>query len=274
MRVEFLSDHVGTLLDEAKQQRRTVLDDEAAGWTGLYEAGAALESARRQKPLWRRALSLSSAEEKSASELLQQAQRQIDQSGARRQVADQQFQRTAAGARAENNLAAGLSSLSDQWILLRGYKNRGGETDSVLLGPKGLWAVEVKSSRGCLSVDGDRWTLEKLDKRGRVVEQKPAQDNGGRSWGRQVTEVAQGLAAWLDRNRCEVRVHTAVLVLNERATIGRCHQPGVDLIGTRPEHLLKAVDDRGAPIGSDQREKILELIRRDHRHHNTRRAKR
>ena len=50
-----------------------------------------------------------------------------------------------AGIAGEQLVATELGrALDDDWTLLRGYRNRRGEIDHLLLGPKGLFAIEVK----------------------------------------------------------------------------------------------------------------------------------
>ena len=48
-------------------------------------------------------------------------------------------------------------ALDDGWTLLRGYRNRRGEIDQLLLGSRGLFAIEVKNLNATVHVDGDRW---------------------------------------------------------------------------------------------------------------------
>ncbi len=51
-----------------------------------------------------------------------------------------------AGIAGEQLVATELGrALNDDWTLLRGYRNRRGEIDHLLLGPKGLFAIEVKN---------------------------------------------------------------------------------------------------------------------------------
>src|ERR1041384_8370166 len=56
----------------------------------------------------------------------------------------QQLARQQAGVAAEDQVTAYLGVLSDEWTLLRGYANRRGELDHLLVGPRGVWAIEVK----------------------------------------------------------------------------------------------------------------------------------
>ncbi len=180
----------------------------------------------------------------------------------------------AAGIAGEYSVARGLSGLPDDWTLLRGYRNRRGETDHVLVGPSGVWAIEVKLRRARLHVDGERWWIEKLDKYGNIVGTEPAVDGGGRTWARQVTDVAQDFAAWLARNQHAVRVHTGVLIMHPQAQLGRCAELGVDLLGNQAAHLIQALQRQTAELDPQACGQIVDLIRRDHQHHHNRRKQR
>jgi hypothetical protein len=70
--------------------------------------------------------------------------------------------RIRAGIAGEQLVATELGrALDDDWTLLRGYRNRRGEIDHLLLGPKGLFAIEVKNVNATVSIDGDRWRADK-----------------------------------------------------------------------------------------------------------------
>jgi hypothetical protein len=87
-----------------------------------------------------------------------------------------------AGIAGEQLVATELGrALDDDWTLLRGYRNRRGEIDQLLLGPRGLFAVEVKNLNATVHVDGDRWRADKYDNYGNLVEQRPIADRMGRS---------------------------------------------------------------------------------------------
>src|ERR1700678_816619 len=50
-----------------------------------------------------------------------------------------------AGAEGEREVHAALDgALDESWTLFKGYRNRGGEIDYLLIGPTGLCAIEVK----------------------------------------------------------------------------------------------------------------------------------
>jgi hypothetical protein len=68
-----------------------------------------------------------------------------------------------AGIEGEQLVAAGLGSvLDDDWTLIRGYRNRGGEIDHLLLGPRGLIAIEGKHRNATVHCTGDHWRYIKF----------------------------------------------------------------------------------------------------------------
>lgn len=272
MRIQVLSDHGGEQFDRTVQQLHDVELDIGRWRQSIRHLKGDLKARRRAKSWWRRLLRISTAEERKASLRLYQARMELEAATGRHRYIDGRAHQQAAGRSGEDELARGLAALDDSWVMLRGYRNRRGETDMVLVGPGGVWAVEVKLRRVRLHVRGEQWWYEKLDAYGNVVETGSAVDGGGRSWARQVTDVADDLAAWLGRNGHPVPVRTAVMVMHERAAIGSCDQVTVHVVGTHPAHLLRAIDQFATPLDPGAREEIVALIQRDHRFHNQRRG--
>lgn len=271
MRVEVLSDHGGQQLQQSAQRLQAAEADLAA-WQGGYRlASDELQQARRSKGFFKRMFAVRTAEEQQALARTQGAWQEVVRADQGRQQVQNQVQQRAAGVWGEDALAWGLSGLTAEWLMLRGYRNRRGETDHVLVGPLGVWAVEVKLRRVRLNAVGDQWWFEKLDRWGNVVETGWAVDGGGRSWARQVNDIAGDLQAWLVRNHHQVVVRTAVMLMHERAHLGRCEDLTVDLVGTHPAHLLDAIADRRSPLTPDACQDIARLIRRDHHFHSNRR---
>jgi hypothetical protein len=257
MRVEMLSDHGGALLRGSRDRLRGAV----AAWQLEYRQAWA--HVHRAKSLWHRVRGTALAGEHPAE----------SPGGSWQEVLLAEQERAeapAAGGWGEDPLTAALGVLPDEWVMLRGYRNRRGETDHVLVGPQGIWAVAVKRRRIRLHAVGDRWWWEKLDAHGRSVETGWAVD-GGRSWARQVNDIADDLAAWLRRNRHDVPVRTAVVLLHEQAQLGRCQDPTVSLVGTEPTHLLEALARYAAPLAAPE---IADLVRRDHAFHQRRRDRR
>jgi hypothetical protein len=270
MRVEILSDHGGALLRGSRDRLRGAV----AAWQLEYrQAWAHVRAVHRAKSWWRRLHGALPAGDQPA----------VPHRGSWQEVLLHEHQQprapvrppdplphAAAGGWGEDPLTVALGVLPDDWVMLRGYRNRRGETDHVLVGPQGIWAVAVKRRRIRLHAVGDRWWWEKLDARGRSVETGWAVD-GGRSWARQVNDIADDLAAWLRRNRHDVPVRTAVVLLHEQAQLGRCQDPTVSLVGTEPTHLLEALARYAAPLAAAE---IADLVRRDHAFHQHRRDRR
>ncbi|MEL7156827.1 MAG: nuclease-related domain-containing protein [Actinomycetota bacterium] len=261
------------MLAATERSRSEAVFEEGVWQTRHRKARAERQLARARRPRWRRLLALSSDDERLALQAMDEAQFRIEEARLTQQQLERVVHQQEAGIRGEQALADGLAELSDDWTMLRGYRNGRGEADSVLVGPLGLWAVEVKNRNVRLNVDGDRLWCERLDRWGNVVGSDDATDRSGRTWARQVTDVADDLARWLRRRDHEVPIRTAVMVLNQRATLGMVNNPPVDLVGTDSRHLLEAIQRSPTVIGPTARQTIVELIRRDHRHHHRRRRR-
>ncbi len=176
-----------------------------------------------------------------------------------------------AGIAGEDAMCAALRFLPDDWLLFRGYANRRGEVDLLLVGPDGVWAIEVKSRGVRVHVDGDRWSFEKI-RYDNVVESGVLQDRGGRGWGRQVGEVAQELERFLASRGQRVGVRTAVVLLHPAAELGICRDLRVTVFSVGTQYLIERL--RVEPQALDRRtcDAVARLVRRDHAFHVARRA--
>jgi hypothetical protein len=186
---------------------------------------------------------------------------------------DHQRAQHAAGVSAEEQMTAALHGLSDDWRLFRGYANGRGEVDHLLVGPGGVWAIEVKNRNARVHIDGDRWSYEKFDKYGNLVQQGPLVDRRGRSWGRQVSEIARELETFLARREHPVAVNTAVVLMHNRGSLGSHRDVQVSLFTVGTAALLERL--HGDPPVLDQltRDAVAKLVRHDHAHHAKRRAR-
>ncbi|MFI1919310.1 nuclease-related domain-containing protein [Nocardia sp. NPDC020380] len=272
MLVKVLSDHGRDQLQVAGQQLENASMNHAA-WQSYYDQACdELLAARRAKPLWRRMLALSSVQERDAQDRVDGATRQVALSESNAQDAYNRVQQQNAGVYGEELLAWGLSGLANEWVLLRGYRNRRGETDGVLVGPQGVWAIEVKRRRVQLHAVGDQWWYRRLSARGQVYESEWAVDSAGRSWPRQVNDIASDLEGWLHRNGHRIRVRTAVMLMHEQAQIVESASSAVDFVGTDPALLIEViVQIPPTPLDQDACTDIARLIERDHRFHASRR---
>lgn len=159
--------------------------------------------------------------------------------------------------------------------MLRGYRNRRGETDHVLVGRAGVWAVEVKRRRVLLHAVGDQWWFQKISAQGRVCESEWAVDGAGRSRPRQVGNIAHDLAIWLQRQGHHVEVRTAVMLMHEHTQLVKCVTPAVNFVGSDPWQLTDtSLSGLATPLSQITCEDIVALVERDHHFHASRRRAR
>lgn len=278
MRVEHLSTYAADQLTETRRAHHAAQTSQAEAEIAAMEAEARVQAARASKSLWRRALRMASAEERAAEADHQAAGRQAVEAASATEAATIRVSQRSKGERGEQALVAALAgALSDDWVAFTGYLTKKGEADLVLVGPDGVWVIEVKNRRVRLYVAGpDRWYFDKLSSSGRAQGQEQARDRGGRGrvWGQQASEAAGALWWWLDRQGQAVPVRTAVVLMDEMAEVVLHGEPGVDLVTARVPDLLVTLRVRSTPLAAAQRRSIESLIRRDHSHTERLRAER
>jgi Nuclease-related domain len=176
-----------------------------------------------------------------------------------------------AGIAGEQLVAAELGrALGDDWTLLRGYRNRRGEIDHLLLGPGGLFAIEVKNINATVHIDGDRWQADKYDNYGHLVEQRLIADRKGRSPSEQLNEPAAELERFLLARGQPVTVQRVVVLAHKRSRLGPRHHPTVH-VGTSTGYVLSLVNEAGSTLGEQKRAEVQRLIRRHHEFNDRRR---
>ncbi|SUA78085.1 Nuclease-related domain [Nocardia otitidiscaviarum] len=273
MRIMVLSDHIGEQLRLSEQQLDETAANQAA-WHSYYaQAQTEWETAKRAKPFWKRILAVPTEAEEAAQHHVGQAAQQVAWADYSTQQAYGRMRQHGAGAYGEDLLAWSLSALSDAWVMLRGYRNRRGETDSVLIGPDGVWAIEVKRRRVLLHAVGDQWWFQNISARGNLYESEWAVDGGGRSWPQQVGQIAHELEAWLTRQGHQIAVHTAVMLMHEHAQLVEVANPAVDFVGTHPHLLLNTIRHLSSHLTPGDCAEIARLVERDHRFHANRRRR-
>ncbi len=163
--------------------------------------------------------------------------------------------------------------LGDDWVLMRGYCNRRGEIDHLLLGPPGLVAIESKHLNATVHCEGDSWRFEKFDKYGNLVARGSLSDRGGRSPSVQLNEPADLLEQFLRTRGAAVSILRVVLLTHPSSRRGRCRHPSVH-VATSALALAGQLNDMPPVFGAAHRARIEELIARDHRYHEARRPPR
>ncbi len=178
-----------------------------------------------------------------------------------------------AGIAGEQQVAVELGrALDDEWTLLRGYRNRRGEIDHLLLGPQGLFAIEVKNLNATVHVDGDRWRADKYDNYGNLVEQRTIADRTGRSPSAQLNEPADDLERFLRERGRPVAIQRVVILVHRRSRIGT--DPNARnltvRVATSPDYLLTLINGASGqkPLTDKQRTGIRRLIQQDHALHD------
>jgi hypothetical protein len=180
----------------------------------------------------------------------------------------------AAGVRGENLVAGELASqFDDEWTLLRGYRNRRGEIDQLLLGPAGIVAIEIKHRNATISCDGDEWSFEKYDRYGNCVERGRVVDRGGRSPSRQLNESADQLHEFLRRRGQSLTIERVVVLTHPRSALGSCEGNTVH-ITTDSGYIATLLNGSGPTLDPTRRAEIERLIVQDHAYHEKNRSRR
>lgn len=200
------------------------------------------------------------------------AQRQVSRpAAAQRSAADQEAILTA-GITGEHIVAADLGAvLGDEWTLLHGYRNRRGEIDHILLGPRGLFTIEVKYRNATVDVDGDQWWFCKYDHYGNMVEQGWITDRRGRSPSVQLNEPTAELEQFLRSRDHPVRARRVVILTHPRSALGHCRNVTVDLVTTSASRLVGLLGESPAVLGTAQVFELHKLIVHDHQFNQRRR---
>jgi Nuclease-related domain len=180
-------------------------------------------------------------------------------------------ERLAAGVAGEQQVVTEFGhALGDDWVLLRGYCNRRGEIDHLLIGPPGVVAIESKHLNATVHCDGDSWRFEKFDRFGNLVEHGSISDRGGRSPSVQLNEPADLLEEFLRTRGGTTSILRVVLLTHPSSRRGRCKHPSVH-VATSALTLARQFNDMPPVLGAAQRARLEELIARDHRYHEAHR---
>lgn len=170
------------------------------------------------------------------------------------------------GSEGEQLVQTKLSALSNDFVLLCGYKNRNGEIDQVLVGPHGIICIEVKHVNGRISCNGDSWWRDKFDKFDNLVEKNvPIRDRGGRGPSLQVNAAAQVLQNFIEKRTGIKHVFRAVVFSHESSVLNDVKSHTVDVVTDLKKFhipdLIKWMASNCPPIKVDD---VVALMRQDH----------
>lgn len=270
MRTVELSNHPGDMLNEASQRRQTAdkrahsrYDDAVIQHQARVQTARVKRDRARQHHQWWAWLRLAFS--------VWTEKRRAPRPPSRSTEPTDTEERIRAGIAGEQLVATELGrALTDDWTLLRGYRNRRGEIDHLLLGPRGLWAIEVKNINATIHIDGDRWRADKYDNYGNLVEQRSIEDRKGRSPSEQLNEPADELERFLRERGQRVTVQRVVVLTHKKSRVGPRRHPTVH-VGTSTAYLLSLITKTDNTFGDRQRTDVQRLIRRDHDFNDRRR---
>jgi hypothetical protein len=263
MRTEVLSEHPDVMLEDAERERRHGVTEQVALVESLREERGQARSEGRWLTWLRLALAVSGAKREARRKHLFSA------------LPTAREQAIRAGRNAERRVADQLNeALDDEWILLRGYCNSRGEIDALLLGPRGLFAIEEKYRSVRVFIRGDEWIAQQIGKRGQSFGARfPIRDGKGRSPSEQVKEPTAELSRWLSTNKRGTPITPVVLLSHPGARIGTLEHPTVR-VERSVSRLLALIERSKYTLDAGRRVDIERLIRRDHEFHKTRRPPR
>jgi hypothetical protein len=172
------------------------------------------------------------------------------------------------GIKGEREVADVLrGALDDAWALVKGYRNRRGEIDYLLLGPGGLFAIEVKYVNGTFAITRERWRYIRYDNYGNQVGEGFLQDARRRPPNVQLAEPLATLEHFLASRGQPTRMRPVVLLNHPKARVSHCAADvGVEVLTSTAalRDLVRASDEQ---ISARKLADIERLVVRDHHFH-------
>jgi hypothetical protein len=176
-------------------------------------------------------------------------------------------QKRQAGAEGEQRLAAELITTlpGAAWMLIKGYQNRKGAIDYLLIGPAGVVAIECQHLSGTIICTQDRWIRQKYDPAGVPVTQVPIVDRTGRSPSQQLNERATYLMECLSKKGAACAMTTAVILTHQDVRLGVVESPTVQivLLGKLQPFLWEMCRTASSSISVQH---IVEFVKEDYRY--------
>jgi len=172
----------------------------------------------------------------------------------------------ASGNEGERRVADYLSKLPDDWILISGYRNAKGEIDQILLGPRGIFAIEIKNIKGLFHCDGDRWWYDKYDVYGNLVEtKKPLADKHRRGPSKQLNDSADQLQSFLAKRVNVSHVHRVLVLAHDSSRLGNLRNITVDTVATiNSLDLDRLFSLSSISLNSQAVERVSQAIKKHH----------
>jgi hypothetical protein len=164
-------------------------------------------------------------------------------------------------------------AFDDHWVALCGYRNRRGEIDQLLVGPGGIFAIEIKYRNAKVHCDGDNWSFEKYDRYGNCVEEGWITDRRGRSPSVQLNEPVRELEEFLARRGQSASVTPIVLLTHPYSQLGSTRDLTV-YVSTDASYVSQLAAAAPHAFDLTRCAAIEQLIVHDHVFHERRRRSR
>ncbi len=153
----------------------------------------------------------------------------------------------------------------------RGTATGAGEIDYLLLGPGGLFAIEVKYVNGTFAITRERWRYVRYDNYGNQVGEGLLQDARRRPPNVQLAEPLAMLEHFLASRGQPARLRPVVLLNHPKARVSQCATDvGVEVLTSTAalRDLVRAADEQ---VSARKLADIERLVVRDHHFHEERR---
>ena len=176
-------------------------------------------------------------------------------------------QKRQAEAEGEQRLATELMTIlpGAAWTLIKGYQNRKGEIDYLLIGPAGVLAFECTHLSGTIMCTRDRWVRQKYDPHGAPTTQVPILDGTGRSPSQQLNESTTCLMECLSRKDAGCAITRAVILTHPDVRLGTVEAPTIQIVLlNKVQPFLWEMCRTASSSISTQR--IVEFVKEDHRY--------
>jgi hypothetical protein len=156
--------------------------------------------------------------------------------------------------------------LGDDWIMFYGYRNASGPIGQLLLGPRGLIAMNSYCIDAEVHCRGDKWHAEKAIKGETRKRELSLNDERGRSPSTELNQAADTLEKFLHAAGVQLSVQRVVLLNHSMGSEGERHRPTVQVFASAQDFLawvnkLPKILDRG------QKRQLQELIAGGDHHH-------
>lgn len=176
-------------------------------------------------------------------------------------------QKRQARAEGEQRLAAELMTMlpGAAWTLMKGYQNRKGQIDYLVIGPAGVLALECTHLSGTIICTQDRWVRQKYDPHGAPATKVPILDGAGRSPSQYLNEAATSLMESLSRKDAGCEITKAVILTHPDVRLGAvdASTAQIVLLSKVQPFLWEMCRTTASSIPT---QRIVEFVKEDHRY--------